>query len=96
MEVEGREAIACLREEEAAVSLFNVEMTTIWAGSGMAVELNRTVRAEVKGGRSGALVQEETRWSRRGRRRGGGRRESPTWQLSGMRARLVEVRNTAA
>ena len=94
--MEGREAVACSREEEAAVNRFNVEMTTIWAGSGLAVELKRTLRAEVKVGRSGALIEEESRWSRRGRRRGGGRRESSTWQLSGMRARLVEVRNTAA
>ena len=97
MEVEGREAVACSREEEAAVNRFNVEMTTIWAGSGLAVELKRTLRAEVKVGRSGALMEEEeTRWSRRGRRRGGGRREPSNWQLSGRRARLVEVRNTAA
>ena len=96
MEVEGREAVACWREEEAAVSLVNVEIRTIWAGSGLAVELKRTLRAEVKAGRSGALMEEETRWSRRGRRREGGRREPPTWQLSGLRAPLVEVRNTAA
>ena len=96
MEVEGREAVACWREEEAAVSLFNVEMTTIWAGSGLAVELKRTLRAEVKAGRSGALMEEETTWSRRGRRREGGRREPPTWHLRGLRARLVEVRNTDA
>ena len=96
MEVEGREAVACWREEEAAVSLFKVEMTTIWAGSGFAVELKRTPRAEVKAGRSWALMDEETSWSRRGRRRGGGRREPSAWQLSGLSARLVEVRNTAA
>ena len=88
--------MVCWREEEAAVSLFKVEMTTIWAGSGFAVELKRTPRAEVKAGRSWALMEEETSWSRRGRRRGGGRREPSAWQLSGLSARLVEVRNTAA
>ena len=88
--------MACWREEEAAVSLFEVEMTTICAGSGFDVELKRTLRAEVKVGRSWALMEEETTWSRRGRRREGGRREPPTWQLSGVRARLVDVRNTAA
>ena len=96
MAVEGREAVACWREEEAAVSLLKVEMTTIWAGSGFDVELKRRPRAEVNAGRRWALMEEETSWSRRGRRREGGRRETPTWQLSELRARLDEVRNTAA
>ena len=70
---------------------------TIWAARGLDVELKRTARAEVKVGRSGALMLcEETSWSRRGRRREGGRKgPAPSLQLSGRRERLVEVRNTA-
>ena len=58
--------------------------------------MKRTERAEVRVVWSWELVDEETIWSSSGRSRGGWKREFPPRQLGGTRARLVDVRNTAA